>query len=98
MTWILCDVTECRYNDHEQCALSEITVGPGSVGVVPEILEPTAHLSPESLLAGYPGALIIVSHDRELLDNVSTHTLWWRDGTFHFAPGTYSAVQHRPNA
>ena len=53
MTWILCDVTECRYNDHERCALSEIRVSPGSVGVVPEILEPTANLSPESLLAGY---------------------------------------------
>lgn len=61
--------------------------------------EPTNHLDLrmreelESLLAGYPGALIIVSHDRELLDNVSTHTLWWRDGQFHFSPGAYSTVQ-----
>ncbi len=66
--------------------------------------EPTNHLDLrmreelEALLAGYPGALILVSHDRELLDNVSTHTLWWRDDAFRFAPGAYSAVQHRLNA
>ena len=66
--------------------------------------EPTNHLDLrmreelEALLSGYPGALIMVSHDRELLDNVSTHTLWWQDDAFHFAPGTYSSVQHRPNA
>jgi ATP-binding cassette subfamily F protein 3 len=62
--------------------------------------EPTNHLDLrmreelESLLSGYPGALIIVSHDRELLDNLCTHTLWWRDGRFHFAAGTFSAVQN----
>lgn len=66
--------------------------------------EPTNHLDVhmreelESLLSGYPGALIIVSHDRELLDNLSTHTLWWRDGRFHFSAGNFSAVQRRPLA
>jgi ATP-binding cassette subfamily F protein 3 len=58
--------------------------------------EPTNHLDLpmreelESLLLGYPGLVILVSHDRELLDNLSTHTLWWKDGAFRFAPRPYS--------
>jgi ATP-binding cassette subfamily F protein 3 len=34
----------------------------------------------EHLLIEYPGTLIIASHDRALLANVSTHT-WWATGT-----------------
>ena len=58
--------------------------------------EPTNHLDLpmreelEALLAGYPGLVILVSHDRELLDNLSTHTLWWKDGAFTFTPRPYS--------
>lgn len=58
--------------------------------------EPTNHLDLpmreelESLLLGYPGLVLLVSHDRELLDNLSTHTLWWKDGAFRFLPRPYS--------
>ena len=63
--------------------------------------EPTNHLDLpmreelEQLLTGYPGAVILVSHDRELVDNVATHMLWWAEGEFHFRPGRYSEVVGR---
>src|SRR3546814_11689121 len=34
----------------------------------------------EELLADYPGTLLLVSHDREFLDNVVTSTLVMQDG------------------
>lgn len=60
--------------------------------------EPTNHLDIamrgelENLLRGYPGAVILVSHDRELMDNVGTHLLWWHDGGFRFQAGKYSEL------
>lgn len=60
--------------------------------------EPTNHLDIvmrrelENLLTAYPGAVLLVSHDRELLDTVGTHLLWWQDDRFHFRPGSYSEI------
>lgn len=60
--------------------------------------EPTNHLDIamrrelENLLTAYPGAILLVSHDRELMDTVGTHLLWWQDGGFHFRPGRYSDI------
>lgn len=58
--------------------------------------EPTNHLDIamrrelENLLSGYPGAVILVSHDRELMDNLGTHLLWWTGDHFRFQAGRYS--------
>lgn len=47
--------------------------------------EPTNHLdirmreALERLLQDYPGLLIVASHDRAFLENISTHT-WWSQG------------------
>ena len=57
--------------------------------------EPTNHLDQKNrkslmrMLAGYPGTLIIVSHDKELLRNC-TDTLWHiKDGKIHVFSGCY---------
>jgi ATP-binding cassette subfamily F protein 3 len=58
--------------------------------------EPTNHLDLpmreelEGLLTRYPGVIVLVTHDRELLDRVSTHSLLWVDQAFHFVPRPYS--------
>ena len=51
--------------------------------------EPTNHLdlesreALESALQGFPGALLLISHDRALLDAVGTRTIAVEDGTLH---------------
>jgi ATP-binding cassette subfamily F protein 3 len=81
--------------ERSRLALLFALMAPATVLVLDE---PTNHLDLpmreelENLLSGYPGALIIVSHDRELLDNLTTHTLWWDGGQFRFRPGSYSQV------
>jgi ATP-binding cassette subfamily F protein 3 len=63
--------------------------------------EPTNHLDIESrealtgTLAKYDGTLICVSHDRYLLEQVTTHTLVVSDGNASFNEGTYSQVRAR---
>jgi ATP-binding cassette subfamily F protein 3 len=55
--------------------------------------EPTNHLDLESrealedALRGFPGALLLVSHDRALLDAVGTRTVAVEDGTLHSYTG-----------
>ncbi len=63
--------------------------------------EPTNHLDVrmreglERLLNDYPGLLIIASHDRAFLENISTHT-WWSTGqSFSFERKPYR-VDHQP--
>ena len=57
--------------------------------------EPTNHLdlpSQEVLqdaLLDFPGTIIFVSHDRELIDTLATHTWWLEGATIHSAPGGY---------
>ncbi|MGI8610534.1 MAG: ABC-F family ATP-binding cassette domain-containing protein [Candidatus Dormibacteria bacterium] len=57
--------------------------------------EPTNHLdlpSQEVLqdaLLEFPGTIIFVSHDRELIDSLATHTWWLEGGTIHAARGGY---------
>lgn len=66
----------------------------------PDILlldEPTNHLDLaatewlEAYLQSFPGAIIIVSHDRYLLDAVTSRTLELDDGALTAYPGSYSA-------
>jgi ATP-binding cassette subfamily F protein 3 len=58
--------------------------------------EPTNHLDLaatewlESYLKAFPGACLIVSHDRYLLDAVTTRTLELEDGVVESYPGHYS--------
>ena len=57
--------------------------------------EPTNHLdlpSQEVLqdaLLDFPGTIVFVSHDRELIDTLATQTWWLEGGSIHAAPGGY---------
>ncbi len=59
--------------------------------------EPTNHLDLattewlESYLKAFPGACVVVSHDRYLLDAVTRRTLELEDGRIESYPGAYSA-------
>jgi ATP-binding cassette subfamily F protein 3 len=66
----------------------------------PELLvldEPTNHLDVlargwlQGFLARYPGTLLVVSHDRHLLDGVCTRILEVRGGRLHAFSGGYTA-------
>lgn len=65
----------------------------------PDILlldEPTNHLDVpmietlESRLKGFNGAVLLVSHDRTFMANVTTNTLWLRDGVVMKSPKGYA--------
>lgn len=63
--------------------------------------EPTNHLDVrmreglERLLKDYPGLLIIASHDRAFLENISTHT-WWSTGQSFVFERTPYRVDRQP--
>ena len=58
--------------------------------------EPTNHLDTESIewiveyLSDYPGALLVVTHDRHFLDRVATGIVELRNGAFERYDGNYS--------
>ena len=45
----------------------------------------------EGIILGYPGAVVIVSHDRYLLDRVVSHIAEIEDGRLTTSPGDYSS-------
>jgi ATP-binding cassette, subfamily F, member 3 len=59
--------------------------------------EPTNHLDLaaiawlEEYLAGFPGAVLLVSHDRYLLDRLATRIVWLTQAKLKSYPGNYSA-------
>jgi ATP-binding cassette subfamily F protein 3 len=61
--------------------------------------EPTNHLDLDAVLwleewlRRYQGTLMIISHDREFLDGVITHTLHLNDGKAKLYTGNYSAFE-----
>ncbi|TPG50774.1 ATP-binding cassette domain-containing protein [Rhodanobacter glycinis] len=61
--------------------------------------EPTNHLDLDAVLwleewlRRYQGTLLIISHDREFLDGVITHTLHLNDGKATLYTGNYSAFE-----
>jgi ATP-binding cassette subfamily F protein 3 len=61
--------------------------------------EPTNHLDLDAVLwleewlRRYQGTLLIISHDREFLDGVISHTLHLTDGTARLYTGNYSAFE-----
>lgn len=65
----------------------------------PDVLildEPTNHLDTDSVewitefLASYPGALLVVTHDRHFLDRVATSLIELRNGVFERYEGNYT--------
>ena len=63
--------------------------------------EPTNHLDLDAVywleqwLLKYPGTLLLISHDREFLDNVGTHTLHLHGGTARLYPGGYTDFERQ---
>src|SRR5690606_3083637 len=63
--------------------------------------EPTNHLDLDAVLwleqwlLKYPGTLLLISHDREFLDGVSTHTLHLNDGKARLYVGDYTAFERQ---
>lgn len=45
----------------------------------------------ERLIAGYPGCVVIISHDRYLLDEVTSHIAELENGRLTLYPGNYTA-------
>ena len=63
--------------------------------------EPTNHLDLDAVvwleewLRRYPGTLLVISHDREFLDNVTTHTLHLHEGRAKLYTGDYTAFERQ---
>ena len=63
--------------------------------------EPTNHLDLDAVLwleqwlLKYPGTLLLISHDREFLDGVSTHILHLHEGRAKLYTGNYTAFEHQ---
>ncbi|GAB3731026.1 ABC-F family ATP-binding cassette domain-containing protein [Luteimonas pelagia] len=63
--------------------------------------EPTNHLDLDAVvwledwLRRYDGTLLVISHDREFLDNVTTHTLHLHDGRAKLYVGDYTAFERQ---
>ena len=63
--------------------------------------EPTNHLDLEAViwleewLANYPGTLLLISHDRDFLDRVTTHIAHIEQGSMTLYTGNYSAFEIR---
>ncbi|MGH8080360.1 MAG: ABC-F family ATP-binding cassette domain-containing protein, partial [Lysobacter sp.] len=63
--------------------------------------EPTNHLDLDAVLwleqwlLKYPGTLLLISHDREFLDEVTTHTLHLHDGKAKLYIGDYTAFERQ---
>ena len=63
--------------------------------------EPTNHLDLDAVLwleqwlLKYPGTLLLISHDREFLDGVSTHTLHLHDGRAKLYTGDYTSFERQ---
>ena len=78
----------------KRVALARVLAAPGELLVLDE---PTNHLDLaavawlEDWLAAYPGGLVVVSHDRYLLDRVTTRMLELDRGTGHVHDGGYAS-------
>ena len=63
--------------------------------------EPTNHLDLDAVvwledwLKRYPGTLLVISHDREFLDNVTTHVLHLHEGKAKLYAGNYTAFERQ---
>lgn len=63
--------------------------------------EPTNHLDLDAVvwledwLRRYDGTLLVISHDREFLDNITTHILHLHDGRAKLYAGNYTAFERQ---
>ncbi|MCX7562575.1 ATP-binding cassette domain-containing protein [Xanthomonadaceae bacterium XH05] len=63
--------------------------------------EPTNHLDLDAVLwleqwlLKYPGTLLVISHDREFLDGISTHTLHLHEGRAKLYSGDYTSFERQ---
>jgi ATP-binding cassette, subfamily F, member 3 len=63
--------------------------------------EPTNHLDLDAVLwleqwlVKYPGMLLVISHDREFLDGICTHTLHLHEGRARLYNGNYTSFEHQ---
>jgi ATP-binding cassette subfamily F protein 3 len=79
--------------ERARLALAVLIAGGGNVLVLDE---PTNHLDTESrealesALEAYDGTIVLISHDRALIDAVATHTLSLEDGRAVSRQGNYS--------
>lgn len=75
-------------------ALAKLTVGQPAVLLLDEPdnhLDLTGKIHLEKFIRGYPGAVVIVSHDRYLLDEVADGIVELAGGKLNFYVGNYSA-------
>jgi ATP-binding cassette subfamily F protein uup len=97
------DVRELSGGQRKRVALARVLVGVGGAGHPPgeqDLLildEPTNHLDLdgivwlESWLAGFPGGLVLVTHDRHVLDRVTTSVLELDRGRAYVHVGGYQS-------
>lgn len=82
--------------EKSRVALAKLMLSPANLLILDE---PTNHLdipareALEHALAAYPGAVLIVSHDRYFLDRIVGRLLYLRDGTCEAYAGNYSDYQ-----
>ncbi|WP_455210308.1 ATP-binding cassette domain-containing protein [Kaarinaea lacus] len=63
--------------------------------------EPTNHLDLDAVmwledwLKQYPGTLLLISHDRDFLDNITTHVLHMHNQSLNLYTGNYTAFEGR---
>ena len=99
---ILSPIAALSGGERNRVVLAKLFTQPANLLVLDE---PTNDLDVETLqvleqkLGEYPGTLIVVSHDREFLDNVVTSTLVFEaGGVIQKYAGNYSDWQRRQNA
>jgi ATP-binding cassette subfamily F protein uup len=91
-------IAECSGGMKKRVALGQ------AIAAAPELLlldEPTNHLDIdgiqwlETLLIGFPGAVLFITHDRAFLDRVATRVVELDRGRLLSYPGNYASYQAR---
>jgi ATP-binding cassette, subfamily F, member 3 len=88
------DVGTLSGGQRSRLALAKLLIGQCDLLLLDE---PTNHLDLtaiawlEEYLASYPGAVLLVSHDRYLLDRIATRIVWLTGAKLKSYPGNYSA-------
>ena len=95
------DVASLSGGERARLALAILTLTPANLLILDE---PTNHLdldtreALESALTEFDGTVLLISHDRYLLDAVTTRTLVVADGRVHDEPGPFGEVRERLRA